>query len=85
MNGTDRRDPRRDAARGAGAYLGYGLTWALSTVLFLLLGQWVDGRFGTTPAFTLIGAFVGAAAGFYYMYRHLVSGPRGGSGDAGRR
>lgn len=52
--------------------LGYGLTWALSTLLFLWLGTKADAWLGTKPALTLIGAFVGAAAGFYYMYRHLV-------------
>lgn len=53
-------------------YLGFGLTWALSTLLFLWLGTLADKWLGTKPALTLIGAFVGAAAGFYYMYSHLV-------------
>lgn len=57
-------------------YLGYGLTWALSTLLFLYLGTLGDRWLGTRPALTLIGAFVGAAAGFYYMYRHLVDSTR---------
>lgn len=56
----------------AGPYLGYGLTWALSTLLFLWLGGRADEWLGTAPWLTLIGAFVGAGAGFYYMYRHLV-------------
>jgi F0F1-type ATP synthase assembly protein I len=54
-------------------YLGFGLTWALSTLLFLWLGTLADKWLGTKPALTFIGAFVGAAAGFYYMYHHLVS------------
>jgi F0F1-type ATP synthase assembly protein I len=57
-------------------YLGYGLTWALSTLLFLYLGTLADEWLGTKPALTLAGAFVGAAAGFYYMYRHLVEPPK---------
>ena len=56
----------------AGPYLGYGLTWALSTLLFLWLGSRADEWLGTKPWLTLIGAFVGAGAGFYYMYRHLM-------------
>ena len=69
-------------------YLGLGLTWALSTALFLYLGSLVDGWLGSKPAFTLIGAFVGAAAGFYYLYHHLVEATRerdrtrGNSGDS---
>ena len=66
-------------------YLGIGLTWALSTALFLYLGSLADGWLETTPWLTLIGAFVGAAAGFYYMYHHLVVEPRQrGSGKGPR-
>ncbi len=63
-------------ARAAGQYLGWGLQWALSTVLFLFLGWLVDGWLGTKPLFTIVGAFVGAAAGFYSLYFHLVVEPR---------
>ncbi len=56
-------------------YLGVGLTWALSTLLFLWLGTLADGALGTRPLFTVVGAFVGAAAGFYYMIHHLVVVP----------
>jgi F0F1-type ATP synthase assembly protein I len=51
-----------------------GLTWALSTALFLYLGMLVDGWLDTKPVFTLVGAFVGAAAGFYYLYSQLMAG-----------
>ncbi len=71
-------EPRKFGSKGptgmsaVGPYLGLGLTWALSTLLFLWLGSRADRWLGTEPWLTLIGAFVGAAAGFYYMYRHLV-------------
>ncbi len=60
----------------AGRYSGYGLTWALSTLLFLLGGWWLDGKVGTTPLFMILGAFVGAGAGFYSLYRHIVVEPQ---------
>ncbi len=56
----------------AGQFTGYGLQWALSTLLFLLGGWWLDGKVGTVPLFTILGAFVGAGAGFYSLYRHIV-------------
>lgn len=56
-----------------GQFLGHGLTWALSTLLFLGIGWWLDGRIGTTPILTILGSFVGATAGFYSLYHHLVT------------
>ncbi len=43
-----------------GQYLGYGLTWAFSTLLFLWGGWELDERVGTVPLFTILGAFLGA-------------------------
>ncbi len=60
----------------AGDYIGVGLQFAGSIVLFLFVGQWLDSRLGTEPWLLLIGVFVGAAAGFYALYRQLVIAPR---------
>jgi F0F1-type ATP synthase assembly protein I len=62
--------------QAAGQYMGYGLQWALATLLFLFLGWWADGWLGTKPLLTIIGAFVGAGAGFYSLYYHVVVEPR---------
>ena len=56
----------------AGKYAGLGLQFALSILLFLYAGQWLDRRLGTGQLFLLIGVFVGASAAFYSMYRTLV-------------
>lgn len=71
------------SAPGAGEYLGHGLTWAASTLLFLWLGSEADGWLGTEPWLALLGAFVGAGAGFYHMYHHLVVGPQHRDRDRG--
>ncbi|MGH7483031.1 MAG: AtpZ/AtpI family protein [Longimicrobiales bacterium] len=75
MRGRD-GEPGESLAAGAGRYLGLGLTWALSTALFLLGGWAVDRWLGTMPLFLLVGAFIGAGAGFYSLYYHLVIEPR---------
>jgi hypothetical protein len=75
------RDQKKGTQAEISRYLGYGLTWALSTLLFLWLGTKADGWLGTKPALTLIGAFVGAAAGFYYMIHGLSGEKRGKSDD----
>ena len=63
--------------------LGLGLTWALSTALFLYLGSLLDGWLDTDPLFTIVGTFVGAAAGFYYLYSELMARQRKGKGPKG--
>ena len=73
----DQKDsPQSEMWQAAGQYTGYGLTWALSTLLFLLGGWRLDGKLGTMPLFLILGAFVGAGAGFYSLYRHIVVEPR---------
>lgn len=59
-----------------GRHLGHGLTWAVATAFFLLLGWVADGWLGTRPLLTILGAFVGAGAGFYNLYRQLIVEPR---------
>jgi len=61
--------------------MGYGLAWALSVLLFLGVGAWLDGKLGTSPWLLVIGAFVGAGAGFYSLYYHIVIEPRQRSDD----
>jgi ATP synthase protein I len=73
-------DPR-DLLRASGQYMGLGLTLALSVLLFLGVGAWLDSRLGTGPLLLILGAFVGAGAGFYSLYYHIVIEPRQREGD----
>jgi hypothetical protein len=57
-------------------FSGHGLTLAMATIAFLFLGWWVDGKLGTTPWLTIVGALVGMAGGFYHILQHLVFFPR---------
>ena len=76
MSGDRESGDPREIMRISGRYMGLGLTWALSVLLFLGGGAWVDSKLGTTPVLMVIGAFVGAAAGFYSLYYHIVIEPR---------
>jgi len=62
--------------RVSGQFMGYGMTWALSVLLFLALGAWLDSKLNTVPLLMIVGAFVGGGAGFYSLYYHLVIEPR---------
>lgn len=78
---TQVEEPRRKGRGGSAPaspseYLGHGLTMAASTLLFLWLGTKADGLLGTEPWLALLGAFLGAGAGFYHLIHHLVVVPR---------
>lgn len=46
-----------------------GLTIVVTLVLCLLLGLWIDNRFGTKPWATLVLTLVGIVAGSVSVYR----------------
>ena len=54
-------------------YAGAGLQLAITLVAFVFLGIWLDKHLGSSPWFVLICVFVGAAAGFYSIYRRLMA------------
>ena len=56
-----------EAMRTAGPYLHVGWTLVLTILLGVLAGRWVDGRWGTEPAFLLVGAVLGIVLGMYYF------------------
>ena len=57
-------------------FAGLGIQFALSILIFLYAGKWLDGRLGTAPLFLIAGVFVGAGGAFYNMYRKLMKGPK---------
>jgi F0F1-type ATP synthase assembly protein I len=54
-------------------FAGVGIQFAVSIVLFLYVGQWLDRKLGTAPWLLIIGVFLGAGASFYSMYRKLMA------------
>ena len=69
-------NPPSSKVSGAGAAAGMGLQFAISVIVFLLAGQWLDKKFGTAPLFLMILVFVGAGASFYSIYRKLMEQQR---------
>ena len=56
-----------EAMRTAGPYLHVGWTLVLTILLGVLAGRWADARWGTEPAFLLVGAILGIVLGLYYF------------------
>ena len=80
--GRGARTPRRGDARKAvsGAeFAGIGVQFALTIMVFVFAGVWLDRRLGTSPWLLLLCVFFGAGGGFYSMYRTVTRGGR----DAG--
>lgn len=64
---------RGDRFPGAGNAVAGGLTIVLAVLLFFSAGAWLDSRFGTSPGLSLLGAFIGGAAGIYRLCRRAVA------------
>src|SRR5689334_21465923 len=75
--------------RGAGGgpsvaeFAGVGLQFAVSILVFVFVGQWLDRKLGTAPWMLMLGVFLGAGASFYGMYRKLTAA--GERADAARK
>ena len=60
------------------AYVGLGFEIVVPIVLGLLLGLWLDGRWGTRPWLALTGVLLGIAAGFFNFFRAVLGATKGG-------
>jgi F0F1-type ATP synthase assembly protein I len=76
LAGDQRGGDPREIMRASGQFMGHGLQLALSVLLFLGGGAWLDSKLNTAPFLMLLGAFVGACAGFYSLYYHIVIEPK---------
>lgn len=60
------------ALREAAPYLGMGTSLAVTVLLGLWIGHWLDKKLGTEPVFFLVGAGLGLLAAGYQFYRTVV-------------
>lgn len=58
--------------REVGPYLGLGLQLAVTIVVMVLIGDWLDNKFGYKYLFTLIFAFLGIGTGLYNMLKTIT-------------
>ncbi len=59
-------------------YAGLGIQLAVSLVVFVLVGQWLDRKLGTGGIITVILAFVGFGGTMYSLIRTLNRRDGGG-------
>ncbi len=60
------------AYRSVGPYLTLGIQFIATILLCVFAGHWADGKFDTSPLWTLIGGLIGIAAGFYHFFKAVL-------------
>ena len=55
-----------------GPYLALGFQLAVAVIVFYFLGSWVDTKFDTTPAFTLVGVMLGTVGGLIKFFKTVT-------------
>ena len=64
-------DPAGKHSTGGMRYAGLGVQLAVSLLVFVWIGQWLDRRLGTGGLLTVIFAFVGFGGTMYWLIRSL--------------
>ena len=59
-------------------YAGLGIQLAVSMVVFVVAGQWLDRRLGTDGTITILAAFLGFGGTMYSLIRTLNKKDGGG-------
>ena len=67
MAGDDDQD-------SGGKFLGLGLQMMMGVLLGVLIGWWLDRRYGWSPWGTLIGSMLGLAGGMYLLIKETMTG-----------
>ncbi|MBC8205493.1 AtpZ/AtpI family protein [bacterium] len=68
-------DNNRKVPKGiqtAARYSHLGITFAAVILAGVFGGKYLDSKWNTSPYLTLIGAFLGGAAGFYYIIKEMT-------------
>ncbi len=62
--------------KALGSYGTVGLEFALSVIVGLVFGDWVDGKLGTGPWLAITGLLLGVIAGYRSLWRTLKRATR---------
>jgi F0F1-type ATP synthase assembly protein I len=74
---------RSSGGMGGSDLAGIGIQFALTLLVFTGVGIWLDRRLGTSPWLLILCVFIGAAGGFFSIYRKAMDAQK--RDDARRR
>ncbi|UCH64949.1 MAG: AtpZ/AtpI family protein [Ignavibacterium sp.] len=58
--------------RTVGPYIGLGMQLAVTVIVMIFLGIWLDGIFNLDPVLTITFAFLGVFAGLYNFIKSVI-------------
>ena len=76
-----KRATGEDPSSGAAKYTGLGVQLAVTLLVFVWVGQWVDERVGTDGVFTILLALGGFSAVLFSLIRQLSGKDDKDNGD----
>jgi ATP synthase protein I len=62
-----------ESIKSTGPYLGLGFQLALTVVVLLFIGKWLDEKFDIYPVLTIIFAVIGSFAGIYNFIKVVLN------------
>jgi len=68
MKKNGKNDDKRQILRAFGLFTQLGLSMACCVLIGFMAGRFLDGAVKTSPLFTVVFAFIGAAAAIKLMY-----------------
>lgn len=71
-NNNGEKKGTADYLRDYAPYLGLGLQLAVTVAALTFLGIWLDGKFDSSPWFTIILSFFGVFAGMYNFIKAVI-------------
>ncbi len=64
--------PKKDDDVNWGQLAGVGIQMAVGVVLGLIVGHWLENRYGWQPWGTLVGVMLGLAGGMYLLIKDAI-------------
>ena len=64
-------DNERGSGRVVFAHITIGIQLAITILIFVFAGNWLDVRFNKSPLFLIIATAIGMAIGFYHLLKDL--------------
>jgi F0F1-type ATP synthase assembly protein I len=70
---TEKKKDPQSVYRDYASFLTLGFQLAAAVVLFFLLGNWLDNRFGIAPVGKLVGVLIGSIGGFVKFFKTVAT------------